>query len=265
MREPGCWNSRAGGLLILGMGVGILTGAASAPAGAAEAVPLVVRQGAAPVFSLMGFIQQGAVRRAILGVDGLVVVAGPDDLVLETYRVVRLEEEAVVLRGPDHETRVAFPPKTPQAAAPPQPPLPGMGFGRSRMPDMPGQPGESPSPTQGGIPTALGAPSGAFSPPPASSPALPGSVGSGLGAQSPSATTPPGAENPFARALQERGQQGGASSGNPFGQAGQSGTVQSSSENPFAEALRRQGAQSPTSSADNPFTRAIQQQQAPIR
>jgi hypothetical protein len=228
MRGSHAWDTSARALLVFGLGLGVLAGTEAAPASASEPVPLLGRQGEAPVFSLLGFIQQGAVRRAILALDGLVVVAGPGELVLETYRVVRLEEEAAVLRGADRETRVTFQSKTAQAAPPPQPPPPGMGTGRSRMPNMPGQSGESPVPTQGGVPAGLGGgmtPSGPFSPPSAASPAQPGSGGSGPGTQSSSAATPPGAENPF------------------------------------AESLRRQGAQTPTTSTNNPFMRANQQQQ----
>lgn len=189
-----------------------------------------------PQLYLLGFVQEGTTKLAILGWAGLVDLVREGDIILGTYRVELLGEDVVILREGEREIRASFRPKQPD-----RPPLQPGPYGTMAASD----PGLSaPDQTSQGL-----MPSGASRP---SDTSVTGStVGVGLLPASPFATGTPGGgtpqgqeENPFARALRERAQ------GTP--------TPDPPQDNPFLRALRRRSSV-PASPQENPFQRGIQQ------
>jgi hypothetical protein len=185
---------------------------------------------------LLGFLQEGATRRGILGWEGLVFLVREGDTILGRYRVEHLGEDSAILRDGEAVIRVSFRPKPPGTAHP-QPAPPGA--------TASGDPG-LPAPQQ--LP-------GALVPSRADSPADPWTGGSApgvglppaspFGVANPAAPSAPGQDdNPFARALRER--------------APESPPAATTQDNPFLRALRERAAAA-ASPYDNPFLRALQQ------
>lgn len=187
-------------------------------------------------FFLLGFLQEGETKLGILGWEGLVFLVRVGDTILGTYRVERLGDDFAILRDGEAEIRASFRPKQPETARLPSAPYDAMAASDPGLP--------APHQTsQGLVPSGAGGPS---------DPSTAGSAaGVGLSPASPMGTASPGGampqgqeeENPFAKALRQRGE-------------GTSGS-QPSQDNPFRRAMEQRS--SPPSSGDNPFLRAIRE------
>lgn len=168
---------------------------------------------------LLGFVQEGETKIAILGWEGLVYLVREGDTILGTYRVERLGEDSAILRDGVTEIRASFRPRSVQPARLPSGPQDGVVDPGFRSP--------------GRALRGVGA-SGAGSPAEASIPPA-----SSVGATRAGQSGPEGVEeNPFARARQVPGQ-------------GSSAPV-SPQDNPFLRALRERSS-TPASPQESPF------------
>lgn len=199
--------------------------------------PVGSKQAGEPQMFLLGFVQEGESKRAILGWAGLVFLVREGDTILGTYRVERLGDDVAILRDGEREIRASFRPKQPDTVRPQSPPYDAMAASDQGL--------AVPHPTsQGPVPAGAGGPSDPSTAGPATGAGL--SPASPWGTASPSSTMPQGPqeENPFARALRERAQGASPSDSSP--------------DNPFLRALRERSA-APTSPQDNPFLRALRE------
>lgn len=183
--------------------------------------PVGSKQAGEPQMFLLGFVQEGESKRAILGWAGLVFLVREGDTILGTYRVERLGDDVAILRDGEREIRASFRPKQPDPVRPQSTPFDAMAASDQGL--------AVPHPAfQGPVPAGAGGPSDPSTAGPTTGVGL--SPASPWGdTASPSSTIPQGQqeENPFAKALRERAQ--GASPSGP------------SQDNPFLRALRERG------------------------
>lgn len=238
--------------LVLTLALGLHPSLSLAQAGLGAVRP---QQAEDPQLYLLGFVQEGETKLAILGWAGLVYLVREGDIILGTYRVELLGEDVVILREGEREIRASFRPKQPD-----RPPLQPGPYGTMAASD----PGLSaPDQTsQGLVPSGAGGPS---------DPSTAGSAaGVGLSPASPMGTASAGGtmsqgqeeENPFAKALRQRGKGTAGSQpsqDNPFRRAmEQRSSPPSSGDNPFLRAIRERSS-APASTEENPFIRALRE------
>jgi len=201
---------------------------------------------------LLGFVQEGRTKTAILGWEGLVFLAREGDTILGTYRVERLGEDFAILRDGATEIRASYrngpvqparlPPSPAAGVTEPGLPIP-FGMSQGLMPSGPAGPAEA---------SGTGSSGSAVFPPAPS-----------LGATSPEPTAPQtDEENPFTRAAREQGQEGSAPvppQDNPFLRAlrDKASALAPPQEDPSQQATPQDPAPAAQPGSDNPFLRSL--------
>lgn len=234
-------------VLMLAVGMGSSLSLAQTGLGAVKS-----QEGEGARVFLLGFVQEGEAKLGILGWEGLVFLVREGDTILGTYRVEWLGEDVAILRDGEAEIRASFRPKQPDTVASRLTLPTALSVGDGWLPSADQGPPGSPSSDAGTTPSAMAATPGGGGLAPASSTGAAASGGGAVQGQE---------ENPFIKALRERGQTpfASASPDNPFIVAAQQdSSVWSDEENPFLRAIRERGsALSPPE--DNPFLRALRE------